>query len=181
MDQILEGATRAVEKFGTDFTMDYLSKTLHISKRTIYEHYSSKEELIAHIFEIKLDEILKKHQELLLDPTKSLEEKLVEYFTLQSDTFNTMGTDHVRSILEKMPTVMEKASTNIQRDWQLLFTFLQQEVEKGHIRDVSIENIIYLLQTVSCSIFNDGKFESFDDMDRFLEQLIQMILKGIEK
>lgn len=64
-DSILLAAAEEIEQSGPDFTMDNLAKRLKISKRTIYEKYRSKNEIVSGIFQLKIQKLIEMHEEIL--------------------------------------------------------------------------------------------------------------------
>lgn len=179
MDVIIDGAARALEEKGADFTMDYLAKSIRISKRTIYEKFNSKEEIIALIFKIKMQDIHEQHRQVLADETLSLEEKLVGYFTVRSRVFNIFETDKIRLILEKVPVVISKLQEDISNDWDLLYKFLEGEIEKGNIKQIDINTFILIFQSLNYQMLEYTDY-TFSQMHEVLKQAIKQLLYGIK-
>lgn len=76
---ILEGAIDVFIAMGYDLaSMDKIAETAGVSKRTVYNHFGSKENL----FQVIVNNFLDQRQELktiVYDPLKSLEEQLLEF------------------------------------------------------------------------------------------------------
>lgn len=180
MDVILEGAARALEEKGADFTMDYLAKSIHISKRTIYEKYSSKEEIIALIFKIKMRDIHEQHRQILADEKLTLEEKLVAYFTVHSRVFNIFETDKIRLIFEKVPVLISKLQEDISNDWDLLHDFMATEIKKKTVREIDIDTFILTFQSLNYQMLEYTDY-TFGQMHEVLKQAINQLLYGVVK
>jgi AcrR family transcriptional regulator len=54
-NKILESAIRQIKKYGIRrFTMDDIAQDLRISKKTLYQHFSSKNQLLGVFFQRQL-------------------------------------------------------------------------------------------------------------------------------
>lgn len=60
--KILAEALREINRHGSDFHMDDLARNLRISKRTLYENFSSKQEIIEQAIADFTDKIYAYHQ-----------------------------------------------------------------------------------------------------------------------
>lgn len=178
MDIILEGAARALEEKGADFTMDYLAKSIRISKRTIYEKYASKEEIIALIFKIKIRDIHEQHKQILANENMNIEEKLVAYFTVHSRVFNIFEMGKIRAIFERVPTVIAEIQEEVEKDWILLASFIKKEIDKGVIRDINIDTFILIFQSLNYQMLQYTDC-SYKEMHSVLKEAINQLLCGI--
>ena len=61
--KILAEALREIDQHGAEFHMDDLARQLRISKRTLYEYFSSKQEIVeqanSFIFRIRFTNIIR--------------------------------------------------------------------------------------------------------------------------
>ena len=63
--KILAEALREINRHGSDFHMDDLARNLRISKRTLYENFSSKQEIIEQAITDFTDKIYAYHQRII--------------------------------------------------------------------------------------------------------------------
>lgn len=63
--KILAEALREINRHGSDFHMDDLARNLRISKRTLYENFSSKQEIIEQAITDFTDKIYAYHQRIV--------------------------------------------------------------------------------------------------------------------
>lgn len=178
MDHILEGAARALEEKGVDFTMDYLAKSIHISKRTIYEKYNSKEEIISLILKLKMQAIHEQHRQILEDENLDLEDKLVAYFSVASRVFNTLETDKIRSIVCKVPALIPQLHESASKDWKLLRKFMEEEIAKGKVREIDIDSFIFTFKSLQYHMIEHTDY-TFAQMHNILRQAINQLLHGV--
>ena len=80
--KILAEALREIDQHGAEFHMDDLARQLRISKRTLYEYFSSKQEIVEQAIISFFDPIYEYHQKLLDDKTMTCEEKIIAFFEI---------------------------------------------------------------------------------------------------
>jgi TetR/AcrR family transcriptional regulator of autoinduction and epiphytic fitness len=87
-EAILEGAKQAFQQFGIENTsMDRVAELAKVSKRTVYNHFESKEILVTHI----IKEVWVKANlgcELEFDPNRDIKPQLMELVFSQLTVFN---------------------------------------------------------------------------------------------
>ena len=67
---------RLIQRQGFTFTVSDLARGLAISKRTIYEHFSSKEEIVEYIIDGMIRHIQQREREIAADETLTVLEKI---------------------------------------------------------------------------------------------------------
>ncbi len=177
-EKILEAAAYEIEVHNSSFRMDDLAKRLNISKRTLYEHFCSKNEIIETIFIEKVGTLYGDHKRILEDKTLSCEEKLKRFFSVRSRAFTTLSGRHGREILNKMPFLIEKLQNVCEKDWKLLEDFLYEEQRKGTLKPVCIHTLILMLKGMAHQLIYDKNYD-LDDITDKLREGISMILQGI--
>ena len=78
--KIMEAVIDQFNSKGMKFTMDDISKELHISKKTIYKEFDDKDELFFATVEYGFSNIKKKEAEVLADDSLDLLEKISPCF-----------------------------------------------------------------------------------------------------
>ena len=177
-DKILEAAKIAIETQGVMFKMEDLAKNLNISKRTLYEHFSSKQEIIETIINNLVNDFHKVHHAILIDTTLTIEEKLIKYFSYRSTIFSSLKGEYYRELYIKMPDVLEFCTKRTEKDWQELKEFLWEAQKKGQIRNVDIDTAILMMKGLIQLIFYDNS-KSLDECYQYYLKGTDIILKGI--
>ncbi|MCG7991005.1 MAG: TetR/AcrR family transcriptional regulator [Candidatus Thiodiazotropha lotti] len=78
-DSIVDAALKAFEEQGYEkASMDYVAEVANASKRTVYNHFPSKESLFEEVFDRFLQESFTLKQ-IKYDPEKTVEEQLAEF------------------------------------------------------------------------------------------------------
>ncbi len=65
--KILQAAEKAIGKEGNDFTMDRLATEVGISKRTLYEQFRDKEEIVELILLSQLGDVIQQARDVTRD------------------------------------------------------------------------------------------------------------------
>ena len=118
-EQILQAAIDELRVHGPNFHMDDLARRLRISKRTLYEHFSSKQEMIIEALYSLMDEVYTRHVKLLQNQELTAEEKLIEYFNVNASG-KVFSMRKAKEIFTKMPEICATMQTYSKRDWQIL-------------------------------------------------------------
>ena len=78
-DSILDAAIKAFQELGYDnASMDYIAELANASKRTVYNHFPSKETLFQEVINRFIDEAMELKQ-IEYSPERSIEEQLDEF------------------------------------------------------------------------------------------------------
>lgn len=79
-NRIIKAFIEETHSNGIKFTMDDLAKRLGVSKRTLYENFSSKLEILEEIIALTFSEHEERSRSIREDKTLSLEEKIRQTF-----------------------------------------------------------------------------------------------------
>lgn len=177
--KILEAAALEIEAHGAVFRMDDLAKRLNISKRTLYENYHSKNDILECILIEKAHDLYNRHQEILKDETLSCAEKLLKFFTVRSDMYRPISGDHYRLMFASIPELVDQVLRIIDRDWAMLGEFLEEQKKAGAIRpDTDVAVFLTILKGVARIFLYDGQRNPEDCYD-YLQIAISQLLNGI--
>lgn len=89
--KILAEALREIDRHGSEFHMDDLARKLRISKRTLYEYFSSKQEIVEEAISSFLERVYQYHRELVDDDNLTCEEKLIAYFDVPNENWQVLS------------------------------------------------------------------------------------------
>lgn len=107
-EKILRGAQELVFRYGIkSITMDDIAKHLGMSKKTIYQHYSDKDELI-----LKLVEFLLGHNtdqmDCIVDQSKDPIHEIIETMKMMASTFSKMNPILFHDMMKYYPESYQK-------------------------------------------------------------------------
>ena len=177
--RILKVAATIIEEQGISFRMDDLAKRLTISKRTLYEQFRSKNEIIETIIAQGAEDFYEQHKNIIEDTNLSLEDVLYKYFQVRSHLYAAFNGESFKEMFLSIPHLQESMNQLFKKDWELLKNFLQQRQIEGHIaQHIDIDIIIMMLQgPVRRIVFESDTYH--DDVFRYMPKVISVILQGI--
>ncbi|GIN20363.1 TetR/AcrR family transcriptional regulator [Siminovitchia fordii] len=143
-DRIMQAFVDEVKDKGIKFTMDDLAGRLGISKRTLYENFSSKVEILEAIIELTITEFDEKTEAIVEDSSLSLLEKIKAAIMVvpKYDEFYDL------QILEQMkkyyPKQWERMNHSLS-EWEALKNLLEQGIEEGLLKEQNVELLMRLV------------------------------------
>lgn len=137
----------AREAFGTNgvraVTMDQIAKRLAMSKRTLYELYGSKEELLLDCFKTHLCES-EQHYETLKETADNVLDVVLMVFMKKLEELRSVSHTFLEE-LQSFPLVMKTLEENRTEQAQEAIEFLQRGVQQGYFRSDVNFHIVYQL------------------------------------
>lgn len=178
-EKILAAAAIMIEEQGISFRMDDLAKALTISKRTLYEQFRSKHEIVETILVHGAEDFYKQYENIIKNKSFSLEEVLYRYFRVRSNLYEAFNGESFKDIFLAIPQLQQTMNTLFKKDWDLLKDYLVQQQEQGYItQEVDIDIIIMMLQgAVRRIVFEQDMHH--DDIYTYMPKVISVILQGI--
>ena len=180
--RILAETLNKMDRHGPDFHMDDLARCLRISKRTLYENFSSKQVVVREAIFSIMDDLYEQHALLLADKNLSPEEKLVTYFSIRSRVTKVFSMKETTRLFEKMPGLHELVQERSRRDWKQLEQFVEEAQESNEFEHFDKQLLMHMLHGTAVEIF-----DQFDTLDQsytfpeYMEACIHIVLYGIKK
>ena len=178
-EKILAAAAIMIEEKGISFRMDDLAKALTISKRTLYEQFRSKHEIVETILVHGAEEFYRQHENIVKNKSLTVEEVLDRYFKVRSNMYAAFNGESFIEIFLAIPQLQETLKTLFKKDWNLLKHYLIDQQEQGTIaQDVDIDIIIMMLQEAVRNIVFESS-SHYEDVYKYMPKIISVILQGI--
>ena len=178
-EKILTAAAIMIEKQGISFRMDDLAKALTISKRTLYEQFRSKHEIVETILVHGAEDFYRQHENIVKHSSLALEEVLVRYFSVRSNLYEAFNGESFKEIFLSIPQLQDTMNILFKKDWDLLNDYLVHQQEQGYIaQNVDIDIIIMMLQGAIRRIVFESSTHH-EDVYRYMPKVISVILQGI--
>lgn len=159
---------------GLRFTMQQAAAVMHISKKTIYAVYPSKEALLLDMVDDAFTRIHARKQRILEGPG-TLAEKLRAVIIALPEEYTALDL-----LDEKYPKVAARVREHLETGWEPTLTLLEQAMGEGVIRRVSLP---VLQRMISASIEDfladralDAQGISYTDA---LDEMISILLEGL--
>lgn len=144
--RIIEKAGDLFFQFGVkNVSMDELASSLGISKRTIYENFKDKEEILLSLI-LKLRDERDAAFQMFLAKDHNVVEVFIKIIELQQSV-PVCDAKFFQDIYKYYPDISRLMQENVERNNVFLRTFLQKGIEQGFIReDLNVNVAAFLVE-----------------------------------
>ena len=170
--------TQAMQLFrqqGLHFTMQQVAEPLHISKKTIYTVYPSKEALLLDMVDHAFADIHRCKQEILAG-SGTLQEKLRAVIIVMPDEYAALDLQQMKELDEKYPVVAARVRSQLENGWEPTMALLEQAVAEGVMRPVLRQMITASIESF---LADRSLAESGVQYVAVLEEMISILLEGV--
>lgn len=178
--RIIEAALAEMNARGIRFTMSNLAGRLGMSKRTLYEHFESKEVLVEAIVDAVILDLQVQRLEILGSSQLELPEKLVAMLSVRPRLLRGMEDRIKLDLRQQFPGLWKKAHQSAQEQWTMIEQVLQEGIDAGCFRPIYIPAVRKMLQggvnEIANSEFLLEQKKSFSEM---LEHFTEIVIYGI--
>ena len=180
-EEIIQEAVRQFQISGLKFTMNDVARSLHIAKKTIYQYFSSKEELLSAMLKSGFDDIQKEKQEIISSDL-DLTEKIRKVMIAMPHQYQVLDFRKLSDLHEKYPEVNKELVRYLENDWEPVIRLLEEGVKENRIRNISIP-ILRAMFTASLESFlsSDMLKEEQISYSEALEKMMDIIMNGIRE
>ena len=159
--QIMTAAMEELNEYGIRFTMANLATRLAISKRTLYEHFDSKEVLIESIVDVIILDMQTQRMRILEDVQLTLQEKLIKMLSVRPAAFIKLEDRVKLDLRRQFPGLWKRAHESAEAQWDMIDEVLREGIDAGCFRPIYVPVVRKLLQ---------GAVNEISDYDFLLEQ-----------
>ncbi|WP_025783392.1 TetR/AcrR family transcriptional regulator [Sporosarcina sp. D27] len=179
--RIMKAFLEEVQEKSMKFTMDDLAKRLGISKRTLYEQFGSKADILDAIIDSTLQEFDEKTEAIMQSPHLTLIEKIKKTITVipKYNDFYTW------QILEQMKKSYPDHWARIHaalNEWDDLQELIKQGIQEGVIADYSVPLLMKLIIEAANSTMDRQFFlKNRITVEEALDEIVDILLYGMVK
>lgn len=180
-NRIIQAFIEETRNNGIKFTMDDLAKRLGISKRTLYENFSSKLEILETIIDQAFTEYNSRAQAIREDDALDLQEKIHQLIVLipnHNDFFDLR-------VLEQLKRYYPEQWQRVDREmnqWEDLKQLLEQGMETGLIKQQNIDLLMkMILNVVNISLDQQFFSEQSISIKEAVEAMSELLVDGFVK
>lgn len=135
--KVIDAALEEMRIHAMKFTMEDLTRRLHISKTSLYKIVPSKDALIRSIVDCKVGEF-RKHKAEILGGDETADEKLLRLMHLYTDAFGIMGS-HIASDLQSFyPGIWEEWQSFQRETIRTVMDLIRDGIAAGVYRPVNL-------------------------------------------
>lgn len=183
-NRIIEAAEKKFSQYGfRRVTMDDIASDLGISKKTLYLHFKSKEDIAWAVKERMhkdIDRLLKKAKKEIPDPIERFKKIIAEV----TNRVSIIGSTFMTDIKKDIPDLWRKCESFREKEiYKYIGGILEEGIKKGKIRkdiDTKIAVMVYLgaiRMVIQPDILMENQFSIEDAFDNILK----IFLEGIQK
>ena len=170
--RILEAAMKAFAERGVKAVrMDDVSQMLSISKRTLYELYTDKEELLYQGV-VKYDQDNRKHMTAFIEQASSVMDIIIETYQRRVVSIGSVNPQFYEDI-QKYPKVVEYLNKEREHAYDQFLGFLQRGVREGYFReDVDYELVAQMFNAINTFVMNQHLLSRYSIQQVFVNMLL---------
>lgn len=176
--RVLKAAEALFQRSGLHFTMQEVAAALHISKKTIYTVYPSKEELLLGMVDALFADIHREKDVLMADPAP-IEERIQAVIVALPEQYRALDLRLLGTLDEKYPAVARRVREHLETNWEPTIALLEEGIRAGRIRPVPIP-VLRQMVTASIEGFLAGGETEASYADT-LAAMIDIIMNGIRR
>ena len=179
--EILEMTMQEFQKNGLKFTLNDIASSMHIAKKTIYQYYASKEDLLIGLLDYGFSEIHEKKRMILASDLPPAE-KLKEAMIAMPDQYQLLDFRMLSTLSEKYPRAASALKDHLESDWEPIVALIEEGISKGIFRDISVA-VLKTMFTASLEAFLSTEVlqENGISYQEALEDMMTVIMGGIVK
>jgi len=178
--RIIQAFAEELKENGIKFTMDDLARRLGISKRTLYEHFSSKADILDALIEDAFAEVDKKNELILQNDDIPVTEKIKEVIISLPTHIELVDRPTLEQIKRSFPEQWEKLSEMYTKDWDEMDALIEQGIREGIIANKNAALIVKMIRG-AVETAQDQHFYIVNDISltEALSQIADIILYGL--
>ncbi len=179
-ERITQEAIFLIQQKGLSFTISDLAKNLGTSKRTMYQHFSSKDDIIDSIVENLILQIKNKEEEIFHDERLNLLEKITQVLICVPEEFSTMDIRVLADLKRLHYNQWVKIDDFLKQEWDLVVKLMEEGIETGVLREINSQLFIELYLGAINQIYQPSfSLKSNLTMSEILKSVIDILLNGI--
>ncbi|ERI07344.1 transcriptional regulator, TetR family [Aneurinibacillus aneurinilyticus ATCC 12856] len=178
-ERILKAFIEEIRENGMKFTMDDLAKRLGISKRTLYEHFSSKVEILETIIEQTFSEVEHKTEIIVQDENLTILEKIKRVVTVMPTYVEFYDLRVFEQMKRYFPKQWETLHAEL-NDWEALRFLVEEGIRKGQLADMNVAFIMKLFIDAANSTLDRNFFmQNNISVPEALSSIVDVLLFGL--
>lgn len=177
--EIIRGATELFRVHGLQFTMQDIASQIHISKKTIYTRFPSKQALLMAMVEDAFSAIHRRKAELIAGGGTAAE-RLRRVIIALPEEYQALDFRKLAGLGEKYPEVAAQVRRQLETGWEPTLRLLEEAMDAGQVRRIPVP-VFRMMVTASIEAFlsTDGLCPEGISYQEALESMIDILMDGI--
>ncbi|MEH7457321.1 TetR family transcriptional regulator [Bacillus pseudomycoides] len=178
--RIVVETVHLIQTKGFTFTISDLAKQLAVSKRTIYEHFSSKDEIVDEVIRTVIESIQEKEKSIAEDDTLQTIEKIRRILICIPQEFQFMDVRLLLELKKYHYNQWLKLDQFLRDGWLVVIRLMEEGMQEGSLREIQIPFFIELYLGALNRIYDPMFIEKNEyTLGSMLESVMDMLLYGI--
>jgi len=179
-DRIINGTIVLIQQKGFTFTLSDVAKHVAISKRTIYEHFTSKDDIVEHIVNGLILEIKEREQSIAEDEQLDVLQKIEQMLVCIPEEFAGLDTRLLSELQNAHYSQWQILDSFLKDEWTVVLELMKQGTEQGIIRNIHLPLFIELYLSAINQIYDPlSNLKDGMTMRDILQSVVDILLYGI--
>ena len=152
-ERIAKASIELIYDKGIRFTMNDLAGHLGVSKRTLYEHFPSKDAIIGCIVDDAILQIQRQSIAIYNNPQLNVVDKLRAALAMLPDDFKFIFTRILDDVRRFHPEEWKKIDDLLLHEWSIVEKLLIEGMASGHLRQTSVPARLQVLKGATYALF----------------------------
>ncbi len=181
-ERILLAVAEEMNIRGTKFTVDGVAARLGVSKKTIYQYFSSKDMLIESVVDMVLEELRAQGEAILQDRSLPFAEKLSAYLLTEPKKVGKTSNLVMSDIKKYRPNEWARIEEFRRQCAKRVAELLEEGIASGHVRPLNTQlAATMLLGAVGAFLQVDFLSKNHVPFSDALEALTKIFMFGVMK
>ncbi|MCR5491937.1 MAG: TetR/AcrR family transcriptional regulator [Bacilli bacterium] len=180
-DDIADAFVTEFNRYGPKLTLDGVTAIIHISKKTIYKYFSSKQDIYRYILGKSSAYVREKQIEICDNPDLSIREKLEKIITIATPIEMQLDVARINELKTEEPEVFQEIVRAYEDQWLPVKEVISQAINEGVVRSSCTPNFIVSVLYASMTDFLRGPFLKTESLSytEAVRRLSDLLLNGI--
>ncbi|ATH94722.1 TetR family transcriptional regulator [Bacillus glycinifermentans] len=179
-ERMLKETIHLIRQKGFTFTMGDLAKQLAVSKRTIYECFASKDDLVAEVIDHVVSQIKEKEQAIAANEQLGTIEKIEQILIAVPADFEFMDIRLLTELKKYHYDQWLKLDSFLKDDWAVVEDLFNQGMAQGIIKEIDLPLFIHMYTGSLNQIYDPASsLKSRFTMGEMLKSAVDILIHGI--
>ncbi len=177
--KILEAVLQLFQKQGLKFTMDDVASSVGMSKKTIYQLFHDKEQLLYNMVDFCFLSIKQSEQDVLQSDL-SIPDKIRAILGAMPERYLDIDFRQLYVLKDRYPKIYRHVEERLENDWEPTIQLLQQGMEEGCVRSFNIFIFKLMLESAISQFFQKNVLLEHNlTYTEGLQEVVSILVDGI--
>lgn len=163
---------------GIKFTVDDLANSLGMSKRTIYEIFPSKANIIEAAIKETWENIKQQENNIINNNSLDIIDKIKKVVCIMPNSHNSINFKKLPELKKVYPKLYNKIEINLSANWEITLGLFKTAMDKGKIKKVNLMLIRQIILGTMKELL-DENYVKQEEYENSLNQLMNILLEGL--